>query len=258
MNRRRSALFTMLVISIAIHLLLSAGWSIHRLHVIRNVAESTSHVFTAIKLNASPQRVEVVPPKSTAIGDVVPARRIDQPEGKKKPLPPSPVAIPTPAAPDPNPKKPINVQPAIADAPKIPVGPFHSEIDPKQAWINVAESVNYGLLRGITVDISQGEYRLQDEMDVRVRAKGDLRVEYPLIAAAVGKEAVLYVLLLIDEQGRKIRVQIVRGNPDFDQAVLQSLETVEFRPAVLKGTPLKSMLLLEFEFRRNPPEVGSL
>ena len=257
MNRRCSALFSMLVISIAIHLLIGAGWSIHRLHVIRNVAESTPHVFTAIKLNTLPQRVEVAPPQSVAIRDVLPERRIDQPEGKKKPLPPSPVSIPAPAALDPDLTKPIDVQPAIADAPKIPVGPFQSEIDPKQAWINVAESVNYGLLRGITIDISQGEYRLQDEMDVRVRAKGDLRVEYPLIAAAVGKEAVLYVLLLIDEQGRKTRVQIVRGNPDFDNAVLQSLETVEFRPAVLKGSPIKSMLLLEFEFRRHPPEIGS-
>jgi TonB family protein len=106
------------------------------------------------------------------------------------------------------------------------------------------------------MDVTNGEYLLPGEVDLRVRAKGDLSIEYPLIAAAMGKEAVTYVLLLIDEQGKKLRVQIVRGDADFNNAVLEALEKVEFRPAMLKGMPVRSLLLLEFEFRRNPPEIG--
>jgi TonB family protein len=146
---------------------------------------------------------------------------------------------------------------AVEAAVNMPMGPFQSTIDLKKAWINVAESVNYDLLRGIGMDVTNGEYRLPGEVDLRVRAKGDLSIEYPLVAAAVGKEAVIYVLLLIDEQGKKLRVQIVRGDVDFNNSVLGALEKVEFRPAMLKGMPVRSLLLLEFEFRRNSPDASA-
>lgn len=108
------------------------------------------------------------------------------------------------------------------------------------------------------MDVSGGEYRLQGDLDKRVAAKGNLTIEYPLIAAALGNEAMVYVLLLIDEEGKKSRVEIVQGDADFSVAVLQALDKVEFRPGVLKNKPVRSIMLLEFEFRRNPPEPGSL
>jgi outer membrane biosynthesis protein TonB len=107
------------------------------------------------------------------------------------------------------------------------------------------------------MDISDGEYRLQNDLDKRVRAMGNLTIEYPLIAAALGKEAVVYVLLLIDEEGKKSRMQVVHGDADFSNAVLQALDKVEFRPGVLRDKPVRSIMLLEFEFRRDPPKSGS-
>jgi TonB family protein len=254
MNSKHSVLVTMFVISIAIHLLLGAVWSAHRLYTVRNMMNATTSVFTVVKSATATHIVETpliinAPTKEPlSIPSKNPLHKNTSSESDSQTRTPIPAPVPEPSE--------LNtVTQSLVNA---PMGPFISEIDPKKAWINVAESVNYDLLRGISMDISQGEYRLPDELDVRVRAKGDLTIEYPFIPAAMGKEAVIYVLLLIDEQGQKIRMQIVRGDPDFDNAVLQSLEKVEFRPAMLKREPVRSLLLLEFEFRRNPPEIGSL
>ncbi len=254
MNGRRGALITMFVASISIHILLGMAWSAYRLYTIRNTAMASPQIFTVLELksrlqNTSPPSASNAPTKDFVSTPNHVERVKDlalTPNLQKN----APITLPN---------KQYNeldfVTPTTATS--GPMGPFQSEIDPKKSWINVAESVNYNLLRGISMDISSGEYRLPDELDVRVRAKGDLAIEYPLIPAAIGKEAVIYVLLLIDEQGQKIRVQIVRGDPDFDGAVLKALEKVEFRPAILKREPVRSLLLLEFEFRRNPPEMSS-
>jgi TonB family protein len=258
MSDKRNVLNTMFVFSIVVHILLGAAWSAHRLYTAQNAAAPTLQIFAVLKpafvpdvtspltASSAPTNDSVSVPADTtlgkkSLGDLVHSANLQK------------IVLPTLSA------KPPNELNAATDAiVSVPMGPFQSEIDAKKAWINVAESVNYDLLRGISMDISQGEYRLPDELDTRVRAKGDLTIEYPLVAAAIGKEAVVYVLLLLDEQGRKASVQVIRGSPDFDDAVLQSLEKVEFRPAILKQVAVRSLLILEFEFRRDPPEVGSL
>jgi outer membrane biosynthesis protein TonB len=249
MNSNRRVLIAMFVVSIVTHLLLGAVWSAHHLYTIQNMVDADTRIFTIVRSDTSTPIIEPlavsVPTKetlSTASNNLL--RKSTTSDSANQ------AAKPTQAP------APSNINSSELNA-NTPMGPFQSKIDLKKAWINVAESVNYDLLRGISMDISQGEFRLPDELDIRVRAKGDLTIEYPLIAAAMGKEAVVYALLLIDEHGQKIRVQIVRGDPDFDNPVLQSLEKVEFRPAMLKHVPVRSLLLLEFEFRRNPPEIGS-
>jgi TonB family protein len=257
MKSKRRVLIAMFIVSIAIHLLLGAVWSVHRLYTIKNMVNANARVFIAVRLDTSTHIIEPtlavsVPTKETfPTSSNNPLRRSAPSDSTHQ------TAKPT-QAPAPSNIKSSELNSTTEAVVNAPMGPFQSKIDPKKAWINVAESVNYDLLRGISMDISQGEYRLPDELDIRVRAKGDLTIEYPLIAAAMGKEAVIYVLLLIDEQGQKLRMQIVRGDPDFDNAVLQSLKKVEFRPAMLRGMPVRSLLLLEFEFRRNPPDIGSL
>jgi TonB family protein len=251
MNDRRNVIVTMFAISIAVHLFLSVVWSANRLYSVQNSADPPRQVFTVVIT----ELISHVNEPQSAIQTSNPALSKTEPDKITSDESTTPRAV-TSAMPASGHK---SEQSAVTtDNARPPIGPFQSTIDRKKAWINVAESVNYDLLRGISMDISQGEYRLPDELDTRVRAKGDLTIEYPLIAAALGKEAAVYVLLLIDEQGQKLRVQIVRGDPDFDNAVLQSLEKIEFRPAMLKRVPVRSLLLLEFEFRRDPPEIGSL
>jgi TonB family protein len=255
MNGRRKVFVAMFVISIAFHLLLGAVWSAHRLYTVQNLADVKPQTFRVVKIAPLPTRAEPVRAINVPIQEPLLA--------PSKTRPSTPAASKLVISQNPATLTPIILSPSELLAPSedsanMLMGPFQSKIDPKKAWINVAESVNYDLLRGISMDISQGEYRLPDELDIRVRAKGDLTIEYPLIAAAMGKEAVVYVLLLIDEQGQKARVQVIRGSPDFDNAVIQSLEKVEFRPAILKHVAVRSLLILEFEFRRDSPEVGSL
>jgi Gram-negative bacterial TonB protein C-terminal len=257
MKGKNRAFITMFVISLAIHFLLTAIWSAQRFYTIQNMVEPVPRVFTVVRPSTLPPIAKPAVAQADSTNAPVPVPTKSPPRTKipndataetvmrlKSELAPS----------DPQPTE----QAEIDTTSNLQMGPFQSTIDPKKAWINVAESLNYDLLRGVSMDVSQGEYRLPGEVDLRVRAKGNLTIEYPLIAAALGKEAMVYALLLIDEQGQKIRMQIVRGDPDFDNAVLQSLEKVEFRPAMLKREPVRSLLLLEFEFRRDPPEIGSL
>lgn len=252
MNNKRSVLVTMLVASALVHVLLGVLWTTNRLYSVQNFVDPTSRDFTVFRMPSS-DRVEM-----PAIA------RSSEPAAVTLPLLTNtaserPIRDPTPSTPSVTPPKQADESAIATDVPtNAPMGPFMSAIDPKNAWINVSESVNYNLLRGISMDVSQGEYRLPDELDVRVRAKGDLTIEYPLIAAALGKEAFVYVLLLIDEQGTKTRVEIARGDADFNEAVLHALEKIEFRPAMLKRMPVRSLLLLEFDFRRNAPLPSQL
>jgi TonB family protein len=255
MNGKRRVLVTMFVFSMLIHLLFAAIWSAHQLYTVQNMIDLTPRIFSV-----------VMPPKLTHVNQPEPAQIVHteesatvnqvHPESTASELAPKTILSFAPITAL-NLKQPINpnVSPAKAN---MPMGPFQSEIDPKKAWINVAESIDYSLLRGISMDVSGGEYRLQSDLEKRVGATGNLTIEYPLIAAALGKEAVVYVLLLIDEEGRKSRVQVLRGDVDFDNAVLLALEKVEFRPGMSKSKPVRSLMMLEFEFRRNPPKPGSL
>jgi hypothetical protein len=246
MNDSAKLFITAVIVSIAAHAMLAVAYSAYRRHVVVTTSDTAPRAFDVF--NARLAKVEAKPAptptkaapalsKTPMLSDAPPVLR----SAPALPIPPVSVEAE------------LLVMPATEIALKPP-GPFISPIDPKHAWINVAESVNYDLMRGVTMDISQGEYRLSGEVDVRVRARGDLAIEYPLFAAALGKEAVLYVLLLIDEQGRKNRVEVIRGDIEFHESILQALERVEFRPAMLKNQPVKALLLLEFEFRRAGPD----
>lgn len=255
MNSKRSVLVTMSIFSMLIHLLLAAVWSAHRLHSVQNMINVSPRTFTMVKPPELPSEVKHVPSQNVPKPDATTLRQLRREKivNEFAPEALSSDAVPT----KPSVRHLIKPDISSADA-NMPMGPFQSAIDPKKAWINVAESIEYGLLQGISLDISGGEYRLQSGLDKRVQATGDLTIEYPLIAAALGKEAVVYVLLLIDEEGRKLRVQVLRGDADFDNAVLAALEKVEFRAGVLRNNAVRSLMILEFDFRRDPPKPASL
>jgi TonB family protein len=256
MDSKRRVLVTMFIFSMLIHLLIAAMWSAHRLHSVQNMMSVSSRTFTVVRPPKLPSELKLVPLQKVRKPDATNLRQLQR-ENTANELAPKALTSPAATAPS-GVQQAIKPDPSPDEAANMPMGPFQSAIDPKKAWINVAESIEYGLLQGISLDISGGEYRLQSNLDKRVQATGDLTIAYPYIAAALGKEAVVYVLLLIDEEGKKSRVQVLRGDADFDNAALLALEKVEFRPGVLKNNPVRSLMLLEFEFRRNAPEPGSL
>jgi periplasmic protein TonB len=254
MASKRSVLITMFVFSMLMHLLLAALWSANRLHGVQNMMNVSPRIFTVVRPSELPTEINPVPLQNVS---KLNAPTIHQLKREKTTSEAALKTFTVPAASAASSTvQPIKPDSSADETANMPMGPFQSAIDPKKAWINVAESIEYSLLQGISIDISDGEYRLQSGLDTRVLATGDLTIEYPLAAAALGSEAVVYVLLLIDDDGSKSRVQVVRGDPDFDRAVLQALERVEFRPGVLRGEPVRSLMMLEFKFRRNPPEPG--
>jgi Gram-negative bacterial TonB protein C-terminal len=250
----RKFLLLALAVSIAFHVMLGLAWSAFRLHaIISNSPESQlTKPFRLVKTNT--QEGQTSRPVASEPKHVPPV--LVQSSGSALPSIRIPPLLPRLEAAREPPEKMIEATDEFV--PIKPPGPFVSPIDPKQAWINVAESVNYGLLDGFKMDVSQGEYRLSTELDVRVRARGDLLLEYPLMAAAIGKESVIYVILQIDENGNRTRTEIVRGDADFDRTVIDALDMVQFLPGKIRERPVKSILILEFAFRRSPPEIGGL
>jgi outer membrane biosynthesis protein TonB len=255
MNIKRRVLVTMFIFSMLIHLLLAAAWSAHQLYSVQNMINIAPRAFTVVKSTELPRVQQTLPEQRVQVKVPTTVRQLQRENTISEVLPNTTPSL-SASSTVPNLRQPIKSDITLADA-NVPMGPFLTEIDPKKAWINVAESIDYSLLQGISMDISDGEYRLQNDLDKRVRAMGNLTIEYPLIAAALGKEAVVYVLLLIDEEGKKSRMQVVHGDADFSNAVLQALDKVEFRPGVLRDKPVRSIMLLEFEFRRDPPKSGS-
>jgi outer membrane biosynthesis protein TonB len=256
MDSKCKVLVTMFIFSMLIHLLLAASWSAYRLHSVQNMINVSPRTFTMVRPPELPDEVKPVPSQNVRKPDTTTLRQLQRENTANELASKTPTSS-TATAPS-SVRQPIKPDASPDDAANIPMGPFQLAIDPKKAWINVAESIDYSLLQGISMDVSDGEYRLQSDLDKRVRATGNLTIEYPFVAAALGKEAVVYVLLLIDEEGKKSRLQVVHGDLDFSNSVLQALDKVEFRPGVLRDEPVRSLLLLEFEFRRNPPEIGSL
>lgn len=261
MARARKSFAIALIASLIAHALLWFVGSVAIHHTVRNVAQPQIAAFTVVR----------VPFPQASKNELAPTSAADQLRAVQTPAPTNPEADKT--RPSSTSAATAAIPPAMSKSIPAPTtsvaklspptettqpsksSPFEGEIDPKQAWINVAESPNLGLLQGVTIDVSGGSYYLSEEVDVRVRARGDLKVEYPVSAAVLGSEGVVYVMLLIGDQGQKDRVQILSGPPMFDAAVLQSLEPIEFLPAMLKDKPVASILLLEFEFRRKPPAI---
>jgi hypothetical protein len=117
------------------------------------------------------------------------------------------------------------------------------------AQVNVAESHDYDLLKGFSMDISKGHFALQTELEVRVKALDELKIYYPFsLATAMRKREYVYIVLLIDELGNTVRMQPLFGQERLYNTTMDALEKVRFTPGIVRGEGHKSLLLLEFEY----------
>lgn len=123
-------------------------------------------------------------------------------------------AIPTAAAP----------QPAAAAAPTAPT----------------AEPTTPGM----TVEAS-------DPRLVRPVLVSKSRARYPPAALVVGAAGVVEVLVLIDESGRVVEANVVRAQPlklGFEQAALDQVRSMQYRPGVRDGVPVKVRMPIVVNF----------
>jgi hypothetical protein len=137
MKSRRAAFITMFVTSLVIHFLLAAAWSVHRLRTVKNITDITPQIFTVIRPASLPHIVEPILGPKLSTRDPVSTPTNNPP---KKHTPIDAVLPPPPASSVQHSNGTDNIAAAEASV-SIPMGPFQSTIDPKKAWINVAESV---------------------------------------------------------------------------------------------------------------------
>ncbi|MBM3319296.1 MAG: energy transducer TonB [Candidatus Eisenbacteria bacterium] len=75
------------------------------------------------------------------------------------------------------------------------------------------------------------------------------RPDYPALARQAGIEGTVVAKVYIDEKGRVIRVEIVQSPAEiFNEPVKQALFKSEFYPAKQRDIPVKSRILVPFEF----------
>jgi outer membrane biosynthesis protein TonB len=248
---RRSLTFAV-VVSLLLHGVFALSLSATRVHLVTNGLQAGLPLTVVSMVQAT--SATKPPPVTT---EPVMQRQPKPVEARAESRSNPPRDVPA-KAPEPAKRPPRDVETGPPRQTNTEEGPFVSPIDRSTAWMNVAEVVNYELLRGVPIDVSNGEYRLSTELDVRVRARGDLVLEYPVDAALLGEEGAVYIMLLIDEQGAKRDVRVLNGKPVFAATVLRALEPIQFTPGRIRGNAVRSILLLEFDFRREPPPLGVL
>jgi len=83
-----------------------------------------------------------------------------------------------------------------------------------------------------------------------------LRPAYPETAARAEAEATVDALVELDAAGAVVRVEVVRwAGFGLDDAVVEAVRQMHFRPAERDGEPVPSRVLLRYNFRRPPPEM---
>ena len=72
---------------------------------------------------------------------------------------------------------------------------------------------------------------------------------YPLLARRLGKEGTVLLRLTIDEKGRLIKCEVVKGaGYGFEEAAIKAVKRSKFLPARRKGRPISCRALLPIKF----------
>ena len=73
---------------------------------------------------------------------------------------------------------------------------------------------------------------------------------YPQAGKQIDVEGRIFVHLIVDTTGVPQCIKVARGlQKHFDQAALQAVRKMEFRPATIRGKPIEAPYMLPVEFR---------
>jgi protein TonB len=76
--------------------------------------------------------------------------------------------------------------------------------------------------------------------------------EYPTAAKAAGKTGTVVLKVIIDEDGKVVQVQKMRGDEPFVAAATAAVKTWRYHPAMQSGKKLKVFRLVKIPFQLNP------
>ncbi len=195
-----------------------------------------------------PRRHEAPPPPPPAPPAPPPPPRV-RPRPVARPQPP----LPTPAPPP----------PTVSEAPPVMTAPGHG------AGERVATGHNTDFRGGNVAQGAQGNapeappapptppappaqrgpIQLPESGDPPEPASANATPEYPAEARAQGVEATVIATLVINEEGRVMRVIIRRGHPLFDEVVRATLLTWRYTPARVAGEAVEVYWNVRVPFR---------
>lgn len=102
-------------------------------------------------------------------------------------------------------------------------------------------------------------YYRASELDERALALNQVDVAYPESALASGVSGVVRLRLLIDREGRLRDAGVVDSRPAgvFENAALEAVRLLRFRPAIRDGAPVGSVKIIEVPFDPDCNRTGS-
>jgi len=71
---------------------------------------------------------------------------------------------------------------------------------------------------------------------------------YPIIAKQTRTEGPVNIQILVDEQGKVISAQVVKGNPMLNSAAREAAMRARFTPTILNGQPVKIQGVITYNF----------
>ena len=181
------------------------------------------------------------------------------------PPPPPPAARPRPVA-RPAPRAPTPVAPpppTVSEAPPVMTAPGHGAGE-RVATGNNSDFHGGAVAQGAQGNapeappappappapaVQRGPIQLPESGDPPEPASANATPEYPPEARAQGVEATVIATLVINEEGRVLRVIIRRGHPLFDEVVRTTLLTWRYQPARVAGEAVEVYWNVRVPFR---------
>lgn len=93
-------------------------------------------------------------------------------------------------------------------------------------------------------------YHKSSELDDQPIALWQVTAEFPPYAIEKGIVGWVRLLLLIDEEGRLRRIEVMDSSPPgiFDESALTAFRSLQFEPGRKLGKPVKSRIILKVDF----------
>jgi protein TonB len=179
-----------------------------------------------------------------------------------RPPPPPAEAQPPPPAPPPAVPKTMKVRPVKGLAPPRPlVAPpavpveKPAEAEPTGEPVEIASATGSGSYGGAAISSPGAEPRRAAPIHLPESASppqalgSNVVPAYPEQARSVGREGVVILKIVIDEEGRVTSVEAMRGDEPFASAAVRAVRSWRYRPATLGGTPISTYRIVKVPFR---------
>jgi protein TonB len=172
-----------------------------------------------------------------------------------RPPPPVEEAPPAPRRTPPVTKKTKVVESEALPPPAPLVAPLETplekpaEVEPTGEPVLVASAGGSGSSGGAWTGSASQPIHLPEAAVPPERLEIGSEPQYPEEARRAGREGLVILKIIIDEEGRVTEVDVLRGGEPFASAAVRAVRTWRYRPATLAGTPISIYRVVKVPFR---------